>query len=96
MTEYVETRKFSAAGVRCDFELDLRTTNKTHVDIRKRHLQRTGYYARLIVDEDEFVHGSSMVPVIVYSLYKCKKSKKAQYYPLSTKLLSKSIGESLS
>lgn len=87
-----EIRRFKGQ----DFELDLRTTNKTHFDIRARHLQRIGYYIRKEAREDEFVHGSSMVPVIVYSLYKCKKSKKAQYYPLSTKLLSKSIGESLS
>ena len=82
MTEYVETRKFSIDGKRVDYELDLRTTNKMQVDIRKRNLQRMGYYIRLVADEDEMMHGSSMIPIIVYSLYKHKKPDARKYYPL--------------
>jgi hypothetical protein len=84
VTEYVETRKFPAAGVSVDYELDLRTTNKLQVDIRKRNLQRMGYYVRLVADEDQMMHGSSMIPIIVYSLYKHKKPDDRKFYPLPT------------
>ena len=96
MTEYVETRRFNTGGKSVEFELDLRTTDKTHIEIRARNLQRMGYYIRKEAREDEMMHGSSMIPIIVYSLYKHKKPDDRKYYPLSTKLLSKSIGESLS
>jgi len=101
VTDVVETRSFSipyknGKKKNYDFELDLRTTDKTHIDIRKRNLRRMGYHVRIITKPDEFLHGSSMIHVIVYSLYKREKSTERKYYPLSTKLLSKSIGESLS
>ena len=86
MTEHVETRNFPAAGVSVEYELDLRTTNKMQVDIRKRNLQRMGYYVRLVADEDEMMHGSSMIPIIIYSLYKYLKHDDRKYYPLTGRL----------
>lgn len=84
MTEYVETRRFSIDGQSVEFELDLRRTNKMEIDIRARNLQRMGYYIRKEAREDEMMHGSSMIPIIVYSLYKHKKSDARKYYPLTT------------
>ena len=84
MTEYVETRRFSIGGKSHEFELDLRTTDKTHFDIRARNLQRMGYYIRKEAREDDVWHHSSMVTVTVHSLYKHKKPADRKYYPLTT------------
>ena len=88
MTEYVETRRFHVHGVSCEFELDLRTTDKTHVDIRQRNLQRMGYDARILAKEEEVEHLTSKIPIIVYSLYKHLKSAGRKYYPLTAGRLS--------
>lgn len=86
MTECVETRRFPAAGVSVDYELDLRSTDKTHIDIRKRNLQRMGYYVRIVAGEVDFWHHSSMRTVTVYSLYKHEKSTERKYYPLTGRM----------
>lgn len=86
MTEYVETRRFNTGGKSVEFELDLRTTDKTHIEIRARNLQRMGYYIRKEAREDEMMHGSSMVPIIVYSLYKYPKPAGRKYYPIAGRI----------
>ena len=88
MTECVETRRFSIGGKSHEFELDLKSTDKTHIDIRARNLQRMGYYIRKEAREVDFWHHSSMRTVTVHSLYKHKKPADRKYYPLTTGRLS--------
>jgi len=86
MTEYVETRRFSIGGKSHLFELDLKATDKTHIEIRARNLQRMGFYIRKVAREVDFWHHSSMVTVTVYSLYKHEKSADRKYYPLAGRI----------
>jgi hypothetical protein len=91
VTEYVETRKFqipdgSGRSKSHEFELDLRSTDKTHINIRARNLRRMGYYVRTEAREVDFWHHSSMRTVTVYSLYKHEKSTERKYYPLTGRM----------
>ena len=57
-----------------DYKLDMKSTLEFEVNIRRRNLQRSNHYTRVV---KEVIDG-----LTYYLLYKSKKQTEQRYYPL--------------